>query len=318
MTLGVTARNPPGNVNYDQHFTLFTQEPYLEFDWKVTPDLTLTPGIKYAFFKVGENAVKNQGSKLPIDTSQSFTKALPAIAANYRLSESWATYAQVAEGYDPPPINILYTKNPSLNNVDAQTTWNYQVGVTHQADALTLSADAYYIRFRNAVASTTVGGITTYFNQGGVTYKGVEAEGTLRLGAGFSFYANGSINRAKNILTDQYVAEAPIGTAGAGILFDNGALSGSLIDKWTGSRYGDVGQLQPIDSFNQLDFAAGYKFKGTQGGIPRMTLKLEVLNLLDSTKINDFAGYSGGSKTPLFFTQVGRGYFVSLEMPLLL
>jgi len=38
-----------------------------------------------------------------------------------------------------------------------------------------------YIQYENFINSRTVGGFTTFFNQGGAVYKGIEVEGTVKL-----------------------------------------------------------------------------------------------------------------------------------------
>ena len=40
----------------------------------------------------------------------------------------------------------------------------------------TLGTDLYYIQYQNYIDSRTVGDITTFYNQGGAVYKGVELQ----------------------------------------------------------------------------------------------------------------------------------------------
>jgi iron complex outermembrane receptor protein len=212
-----------------------------------------------------------------------------------------------------PPYNVQFTTAQS--QIQPQTTWNYQLGSSWRSQRWTLSGDLYYINFKNMIGSRSVGGVTEFYNAGGVIYKGIEAETSFYIGKGFSFYGNGSLNRAKNKQTRQWIAEAANGTAGGGIIYSQRGWYGSFIDKWVGDRFGDTGQKQALSPFNQLDFAFGYTLQERPKGMPTLRLKLQVLNLLDSTKINDFAGYSGGSSTPLFYTQLRRSYVATVSIP---
>ncbi|MCC8965365.1 TonB-dependent receptor [Bradyrhizobium sp. Pear76] len=293
---------------YDQHLALDTFQPYVEADWKALPDLTITPGVKYAYVTRSQSSLVDPFTHGPLDYSQTWGKALPSLAANYKLSPNWSVYAQAAEGFLTPP-----QVTPG-SSVQPQTTWNYQVGTSYQSKTFTLAGDVYYIDFNNMIASRTVGGIASYFNAGGAIYQGVEVEGTVHVGNGFSVFANGSLNSAKNKQTGQWIAEAPNATAAAGLIYEQGNWYASLTDKWVGSRFGDVGEKQPLSPFNQLDMAITYKVKNPLPNLAAMTARFGISNILDSRTIVDFGGYSGGSVTPLFYTQIGRNIYSSLSV----
>ncbi|MET4519071.1 TonB-dependent receptor [Bradyrhizobium sp. I1.7.5] len=296
------------STSYDQHLALDTFQPYVEADWKALPDLTITTGAKYAYVTRSQSSLVDPNTHGPLDYAQSWAKVLPSLAANYKLAPNWSIYAQAAEGFLSPPV-----VTPG-STVQPQTTWNYQVGTSYQSKTFTLGGDVYYIDFNNMIASQTIGGITNYFNAGGVIYQGVEVEGTVHVGNGFSVFANGSLNSAKNKQTGQWIAQAPNATAATGLIYEEGNWHASLTDKWVGQRFGDVGEKQPLSPFNQLDMAITYKVKNPLPNLAAVTAKFGIDNLLDSHAIVDFAGYSGGSVTPLFYTQIGRNIYTSLTV----
>ncbi|GLR91003.1 TonB-dependent receptor [Bradyrhizobium iriomotense] len=296
------------STNYDQHLTLDTFQPYVEADWKAVPDLTITTGAKYAYSARSQSSLVDPNTGGPLDYAQSWAKVLPSLAANYKLSSDWSVYAQAAEGFLTPPV-----VTPG-SNVQPQTTWNYQVGTAYQSKIFTVAGDVYYIDFDNMISSRTIGGITNYFNIGGVIYQGLEVEGTVHVGHGFSLFANGSLNSAKNKRTGQWIAEAPNATAAAGVIYEEGNWHASLTDKWVGQRFGDAGEKQPLSPFNQLDMAITYKVKNSLPNLAAVTAKFGIDNLLNSRGIVDFAGYSGAAGTPLWYTQVGRNIYSSLSV----
>lgn len=311
---GILAPNSLAAFTYLDHEDLFTLQPYLELELRPLPGLTITPGIKYDYFQRSLNARVNVGTRLPLKDRKAYGAPLPAVTVHYLINPNWAAYVQYAKGFLAPNLNYIQNADPSQSKVDPQQTNNYQVGTTWQGRALSISADLYYIDFSNMVASRNVGVNTIYSNQGAVDYYGIEAEATLAIGHGVSLYANGSGNVARNRATHQPIANAPEATAAGGILYAHEGFNVSLLDKWVGSRYGDVKRQQGLSPFNQLDAALSYKLQ--RPGLPPVKLGLQLANLLDSRKITAFDLYAGAKQTPLYYTQPGRSVFASLEIPL--
>ena len=84
-------------------------------------------------------------SRAPLDAAQPSSLVGPRfieIDARYTVLPGLVTYAQAAKGFLAPPLGVLQTLAPQ--QISPQQTWNYQVGATWQADAVTLSSDLYY------------------------------------------------------------------------------------------------------------------------------------------------------------------------------
>ena len=322
FTLG-GAINPLANMSsavpgidraLDQSLT--TLQPFLQFDWKALPGLILSPGVRYDSFERRVNSQVNVQTAVAQRYSNTFDSVLPSLLVHYELSPNWAAYAQVAKGFLAPNENFFNRADPNSTNVQPQQSWNYQLGSSWQSQRLSLSADAYYIDFTNLIGSRSISGVgVIYFNQGGVTYKGAEAEATGYLGAGFSAYVNGSVNSAKDKQTDTPIPNAPTATAAGGVIYNLNGWYASLLDKWVGDRYGDVGRAQPLSSYSTLDGALGYTFDGNLWGSSNPSLKLAFNNLLNSTKIYALAGYTAAAGTPLYWTIPGRSIFATLTVP---
>jgi iron complex outermembrane receptor protein len=331
FTLG-EAINPmanPGTGGIDRllHQRLVTVQPFAQFDWKALPGLTLSPGVRYDHFQRTVDAQVDVQSGLAESYSKSYSATLPSLLAHYAIAEDWAAYAQAAKGFLAPNENFFnYSKTgspnitPSSTSISPQQSWNYQLGTSWQTRRLSVSADVYYINFSNLVGSNTSGGNVVFFNQGGVIYKGVEAEATGYLGMGFSLYANGSLNSAKDKGSDLqnpglWIANAPKATAAAGAIFNEYGWYASLLDKWVGSRYGDVGQTQPLSSYSTLDGAVGYTVDDSTAWLRKASVKVTVNNLANSHKIYGLAGYTAAAGTPLYWTIPGRSVFATVEVP---
>jgi len=309
-----------GNRLLDQ--TLTTLQPFVQVDWKPLPGLTLSPGVRYDHFERAVDADVNVKSGAPQSYENDFSSALPSFLAHYAITDHWAAYAQVAKGFLAPNENFFNYQVPGSTNLAPQQTWNYQAGTTWQTRRLSISGDIYYIDFANEIASETIGPNTVFFNQGGTTYKGVEVEGTYFIGSGFSVYANGSVNSAKDKATGLWVPNAPDGTFAAGVIFNAEGWYASLIDKWVGRTYGDVGEAQEIGAYNVLNGALGYTFAQGPSWLHGASIKLDFSNLLNNTRIDALAGYTAGGTTqypggvPLYWTIPERSVMATLAWPL--
>ncbi len=302
--------------------SLTTAQPYAEFAWKPATSVTITGGIKYSSVtRYLDGPVTLTGAAA--DDHASYNKPLPAFDANWRVTKDLSLFAQAAEGFLTPQLNLFSTT--AVTSVQPSTTWSYQVGTVFQRDWVNLGVDAYDIDFHNYIASNTVGGFTTYFNQGGATFKGVEVEATVTLGRGFAVYANGSLNDSSYGNNGNTLAQTPRRTAALALLYDKGGvirdrdeLFGNLVLKSVGPQYGlDTafpGQADqfPIKSYNQLDLNAGYVFPVFGA---RLRSNVNVTNLLDHRSLSGYAGQTLEAQA-LYWVQAGRGIFFSVTASL--
>lgn len=313
LNQGAGNAGPYGATDRLMYDTLDSAQPYIELDWHVTPRLTLTPGVRYVWFKRTLNATVNQGpTNGPANVSKSWSSAIPSIALHYKVAPHWTAYAQAAQGFLAPNLNLFYTADPntSVNSVKPETTTNFQAGTSYQTQKLALSGDVYYINFDNSVNSRVVQNNTVWYNQGGVIYQGIEGSATVYVGSGFSGYVNGSINSAKTKDTHQWVPNAPKATAVVGVIYNRGPAYGSLLDKYVGSSYGDSGQTQPINAYSVANLALGYKLDA--GMAHPVDVSLKINNLLDKKTIINLAGYTSAN-TPLYWVLPTRSIEVTVS-----
>jgi iron complex outermembrane receptor protein len=304
---------------------LFTKQLYLQYEWHVVNDLDVTGGVKHVSFERDLNAPVNQKSGLPVnDYEITWTRNLESLDAHYKLAENWSLYAQWAQGFLAPNLNLLYTNVPNGATLQPEATTNYQAGTTWVGNLGSVSLDGYYIDFNNLLQKhpATVGlnnDQAFFYNSGGVIYKGVEAEGTLIVGAGFSLYANASINSARLKSDDTWVPLTPDETGVIGVLYKQGPLQGSLIDKYTGVRYGDAEDYYRFGGYSSVDASFNYLI-GQWAALKAAKIGVTVQNLTNNKSPYFLAGYSGGTSTafgangvPLLFTLPGVSFQVNLS-----
>ncbi|MDR3522105.1 MAG: TonB-dependent receptor [Acidocella sp.] len=313
------------------HDTLDTFQPYVQIDFHPFPGLTISPGVKYDYFKRGINAPIDQKTFKPLGYEAVYAQPVPSVEVNYQISPVMSVYAQYAEGFLAPNLNVLYSTNPSVsNNLQPQTTQNYQAGVVYQSNKFAGDADVYYIPFSNLASKTTINGATAYINGGGAIYEGVEAEGTYALGHHLDIYANGSLNSANYAgdhgKTANHVAETPQATWAAALIYDDGTFNASISDKWTGGKYGgDSPDIYWMNPYNLVNVSAGLDLPHGYHNAPPIKLSLNLDNLTNQTQIYDYNGtlasltptQPGDAKgTAIFLTIPGRSIFLNVSIPL--
>jgi iron complex outermembrane receptor protein len=320
---------PPGGLPESaytdrlQHNQLFSRQAYFQYLWHVIPGLDVTGGDKYVNFERVIVSPVNQGTMLPLDYSETWTRNLPSADVHYKILDNWSVYAQYARGFLAPNLNVLYVKNPALNTVSPQGTTNTQFGTTWVGQSATLSLDAYTINFSNQIGSHTVDNEKQFYNLGVTKYKGVEAEGTYALPLGFSVYANASYNDARLQSDQSWVPLTPNRTAAAGILYNQGSVQGSIIEKYVGVRYGDNPDLIRLGGYGTADAAINYFFRPSSDmALKNAKIGLTMQNLTNRKSIYFFNGYTNSGATPppgspngfpLFFTLPGRSFQVNLS-----
>lgn len=275
------------SVLFDQQSNIKTVQPFAEFEWAATKDLTVTPGIKVASITRSVDAIVNQTSRLPQNTSLDYRSTLPFLTVNQQINSGLAAYAQFAKGFQIPDLKSFYIADPSKNSTDPQKSTNYQLGIVGKSDRITWDADIYQIDFDNKYVSNGKSGTDAAFvNLGGVSYKGAEVQATFVLGQGFSLYVNDSLNIARAIDTNKTISGAPSNTSAIGILYANGPWTSSLIGKNTGEIYQtDYDVAKPanyekyrIGGYANIDLSVAYTFKNIGFG-KALKVQLNVFNL---------------------------------------
>jgi len=321
FTLG-EAYNPVGvgtavlGIDRELDQSLTTLQPFVQLDWTVLPALTLSPGVRYDYFRRHVDSQVNVKSGLPQVYTNTFDSVLPSLLGHYEFSQNWTAYAQAAKGFLAPNENF-FTRgmggDPNQTTLQPQQTWSYQLGTSWQSRRLALGLDVYDVDFNNLITPKTVGGITSYTNLGGATYRGVEGQGTVYLGSGFSVFANGSVNHTEDQASGAPLPGAPMGTASLGVIYNLHGWYASVRDKWVGDLYGDTNRSIPIGNYSTLAGALNYTFNDGAANAP--SIKLAFDNLLNSTKIYALAGYTAALGTPLYWTIPGRSVMASVSVP---
>jgi iron complex outermembrane recepter protein len=319
-TTGAPTKGDPSPLARDMNDTLTTFQPFLEYQWNITDNAWLVGGLKYDDFKRDIDAPVDQKTGLPLDYSKEWNATLPSLAFHYAFTSDWTAYAQWAKGFLAPNLNLFYVANPQVSDgaLQPEKTTNWQMGTTWNSDNLTLSGDVYKIDFNNYIQSQKIGGITYFYNGGGVHYTGLELEGTYMVGGGFSIYANGSLNRAIQTESNTWNPNTPHKTAALGLIYRNGPMYASLMDKFVGKTFytANANDDTPIGGYAVANFAASYRFDLHSTDVKDFKIGFQINNLFNNTHINALAGTTAADGTPLFWTIPSRNYNITFSADL--
>jgi iron complex outermembrane receptor protein len=332
-----------GGFDYNMHDYIKTVQPYAEYSWHVTKKLSINAGVKYSSITRDVTGPINQTfDQLPINFHKTYSKALPYLTANYRIDSDWSAYAQVAEGFLAPALNLFQVDFPQSDNVKPEQSWNYQAGTVYKHGRLDADTDVYAINFSNFPVTvqdpnSSNPDDTITVESPGAYYYGWEAEMTYYLGAGLSITGNGSLNRATFKGSNLNVPQVPNSTADVGLVYQQGGFFASIFDKYDGpfNQYSnftspsDGGGTGIVNNFNPslantfgattrsggywlADLSVGYDTKLPKGYFLRsVKAKFEVNDLFnrDVQVVNSVSG-KGVAK---FNVLPNRSYFFTLS-----
>jgi iron complex outermembrane receptor protein len=300
-----TAGSP---VLFDYDSRLDTVQPYAEYEWRANDALTVMPGLRYQRVRRGFEAsvVPNSLPGTNGEIGRHVNSLLPSVEGNYALVPETHAYLQWSKGALVPNQSFFYTGDPAQGNqAKPQTAQALQGGVIHAAGPVNLTVDAYWIDLKDYISTLNVGGNTQYINNGKVRYRGLEAEGSVDLGAGFTGVANASLIRAQfrtaGVVSPAQQAGdtipfAPSYTALVGVLYAKGAWNASLLSKLIGVEYqGKNGSADAasfrVNPYNYTNFTVSRALDDVIG-LRHATLSVQVSNVQDRTPVTDAAGPS--------------------------
>lgn len=291
------------DTQYLQHSNWNQYQLFGEFEFRPVETLAITPGVKYVHFTRGIDALVNQKSRTPLDTSGTWTKVLPFATINWMAKPNWSFYGQYAQGMYVPDLSSFYsasgTLSAALDALKPQTTTNYQIGTVWHGDVVSLDVDGYIINVNNKIGTcTTVGCDTTLLvNVGQVHYKGVEGQVSVMPVKGLTIFANGSYNYAHNVTTGAQIAKAPFTTAAAGFIYQRDGLRVSFNQKYTGPQYANEFSGNPTIRLYRIKPYSIGEFAISQDVGDHFRIGMTVSNVFNSRAVTAISTSSAGAPT---------------------
>lgn len=308
--------------NFYEKFLTTTIQPYVDYAWHATPDLDITPGIKYAAYRqafmhdqdlgkgVGAlggtiSGTTITGGQSSVDNSLSYSDWLPSIDAHYKLQPNWSVYGMYAWGDEIAPTSVSDVANANVTNPpNSQKSKSLEFGTVWAGQQLSASADVYAIKIDNAWNGVTDNnplsatyGQTIYVPTPQAFNRGVEVEANYALGSGFSVYGNatmGSFTYANGL----WVSYAPNNTEVVALNYDKGPWNGNLQVQRVGRFYADNGAINnafTIDPIVVTNLFVNYTLDAKFGYVKQTKIQFGINNLFDRRDITDVKGVTGSS-----------------------
>ncbi|WP_295993791.1 TonB-dependent receptor [Rugamonas sp.] len=282
--------------NFSEHYQTTTLQPFAEFEFAVTPDLKITPGVKYAHYKQAfDHLADNGGAVGPLNgapdlrNTVQYHDVLPSLDAHYMVAPNWSLYGQYGTGDLIPPTSIYDVKNAAVAaQPKPQFSKTYQVGTVWKSARYTLDVDVFHTKLDGAYSSSldTFGNAIYYLN-GSEVNKGIEAESNVIVGGGFSVYLNGSYGSAKYD-SGKWVAGAPKDTETLGLSYKHQSWDVGLFAKRVGTTFSDNGATHEAFAIAPVTVAnlfANYAFNTPFSFTKKVKLQLGANNLFNRQNI---------------------------------
>lgn len=279
--------------NFKERFYTTSLQPYAEFEWRPASRVTVTPGIKFVYYRMNLNQYADNGKTVgaiggaaSVNHIANYPTWQPTFDVNYKLKNNWATYFQVATGSTIPPSSVFDTAGAQVGTLPSPTkSLTFQAGTVYKASRFTFDFDAYHMGFDSTYSSFTgPDGYPYYFAGGSATTKGIEAESTVILGGGLSLYLNGTEGQATYDATGLAVANSPGNTESAGLSFQRQNWDLGFFDKRISNQWQDNGstnQAVRIDPFEITNLYLNYTIKSEGSRFENTKLRLTFNNLFD-------------------------------------
>jgi iron complex outermembrane receptor protein len=194
----------------------------------------------------------------------------------------------------PPPIGVS----------------TYQGGTVLKLKAVTLNADAYYIKYQGAftgIPNTNNQTGVDYVSSGDISAKGVEAEANIYVTSGISVYTNFTVGKAEYISQQipngsgvlapntnygLWVANTPSNTESIGLMYQQKHFDAGVFDKRIGPMWNDLSlasgavanQVIPINPFSITNFYFNYIIRNGSR-FDQTKFRLSINNVFDAHNI---------------------------------
>jgi iron complex outermembrane receptor protein len=307
--------------NFSETYTTTTMQPYVEYEYKATSDLKITPGVKYATYKQEFNhladnggAVGNLGGAASINNDITYNDILPSLDVHYQVTPQWSTYAQYAFGDQIPDTGVFDVPNAApLNTPKPTLAKTIQFGTVYTAGPLTLAGDVYRTALEGAYTKVVIdaAGNTNWVYSGVEINQGVEAEANVALGSGFSVYVNGTVGSFKYD-NGQWVQGAPQDTETLALNYQRDSWSANLSANRVGQMFYDgsvnatapntgkipVHEIYAIDPVTVVNMFVNYTIKKPFTTAKQAKIQFAIDNLMDSHSITGVAAPTNGATAP--------------------
>ncbi len=219
---------------------------YAQNRFIVSERIAITPGLRI------ESYNQSRTNELTgVSGKANNTEVMPGIGVTWQVTPKTQLFAGAFKGFSPAMVATAISGSGVDQNLDAERSTNFELGVRGKAERLSYEATAFYIDFANQIIpQSESGGVgATVTNAGKTLNQGLEGAIGYDLGAGWGVDANATwvptakFNSAKIVAgidrNGNRLPYAPKLTANLALSYKTGGLKASLGANYVSRQFVD-------------------------------------------------------------------------------
>jgi Fe(3+) dicitrate transport protein len=191
---GTTPVSLSGTIREDEIRKTSAVSGFVQNKTYISKSITVTTGIRLESFSFTRNfrrgVVDGQLADIDITGDSGSFEVIPGAGLTFKPYETFTFFTGIHRGFSPPRIQDAVDNSGADLELDAERSWNYEVGVrTHPLTWMYGDITYYILDFQNQIIpASEAGGIDTrLINAGETIHKGIEA--TIGIDAGVLTHA---------------------------------------------------------------------------------------------------------------------------------
>lgn len=308
---------------------------YLQDTFQLTDNWSLTPGVRYDYYKMTPKADDGYDSVNPGDENAvekiSDDNLSWRLGTIYKFTDNFSAYFQYAQGFKVPPYDLAYfyfdhvafvgngIRIIPANDLVPEESDSFEIGIRGEIGNLSYNVSAYMSDYDNFIQIAYVETISEinwdfgfplpldvdvfqYQNIESAEISGMEFRLDYYLGGNFSMFLNGEYMDSEDKSTgEQLRSIRPVGGT-LGMNYFNGNFSTDVMVKYEGRMDKNPEDTLTTDSYTTVDVFARYEFN------EHFSMSLGLLNLLDEEYIqySSVAGIPDDGRDLNLYTEPGR------------
>jgi len=318
----LSADNPIGG-NINAVYSQTTIAAYIEDHYRPVKQILLNVGFRVMsvaqYFDDLVPVAQQSNYPLPqvgVSNGGGSVLPLPHVGLNYYPTDNWKFYANGGESFAAPVMFDYQGSTSPMGSITPETVWDFGVGTRYTTHRGFLSLDAFSDWISNQpvpITYTSVAGSSyiIYQNIAAARQQGIEAEGKIDLGYGFSGTANytylagvlgntpvGGVTNFQGDMTPF----VPQSMGNLALSYDHGPYHMTVDERYTGlmnvidftgGPSGKANAQETVPAYFTTDLYASYDLPVLKGWYKAASLYVDAYNLLNTNYYNP-AGLAPG------------------------
>lgn len=219
----------------------------------ISENFAISPGVRIEHYTLEKIISNTRGNS-------SNTEFMPGIGSTYRISPSAQMFGGVYKAFAPPQIADAISDAGLDQQLDAERSTNYEIGVRGTHKKLRYELAAFMMDFSNQIVKS-ITNTSSFANAGKTIHKGLEAGLGYELGAGFDVNANLTYVPVAKIESGQFVGKrvtyTPEMVSNLTIGYKQDKFKSSLVVSYVSAQFTDQGNNVSITELTNNDLWSG-------------------------------------------------------------